>query len=67
MKILLILVIKIEANVLSTRSRLNKKIRDYVAKIITLAEQQSIRLRTLSTFLKLESDCDIKLDLSNKF
>ena len=58
---------KIEANILLTRSRLNKKTRDYIARIMTLAEQHSVRLRILSTFSKLELECNIELDLSDKF
>ena len=58
---------KIEANILLTRSRLNKKIRDYTARIMTLAEQHSIKLRILSTFSESESELDIELDLSSKF
>ena len=37
-KILFILAIKIEANVLSIKSRLNKKTRNYITRIITLTE-----------------------------
>ena len=66
-KISFILAIKIEANVLLTRSRLNRKIRAYTARIITLAEQHFIRLRILNTFLKLESELDIELHLHNQF
>ena len=60
-------VIKIEANILLTRSRLNKKIRDYAARIMTLAEQYSVKLRISSMFSELELECDIELDLSSKF
>ena len=58
---------EIKANILSTRSRLNKKIRDYTARIITLAEQYSVKSRMLYTFSKLELELDIELDLSSKF
>ena len=58
---------KIEANILLTRLRLNRKIRDYIARIMTLAEQYSIRLRISSTFSKSESELNIKLDLHSKF
>ena len=58
---------KIEVNISSTRSRLNKKIRDYTTRIMTLAEQHSVRLRTSSTFLESESEYNIELDLSSKF
>ena len=49
-KTLSISVMKIEANILLTRVRLNKKIRDYRVKIMTLEEQHSVKLRILSTF-----------------
>ena len=55
---------KIEANILSTRSRLNKKITDYTVRIMTLAEQYFVRLRI---FLESELEYDIELDLSSKF
>ena len=58
---------KIEANVLLIRSRLNRKTRDYRARIMTLAEQYSVRLRIFNTFSKSELELDIKLDLSSKF
>ena len=58
---------KIEANILLIRLRLNRKIRDYVVKIITLAEQHSVRLKISSTFLKSESELNIELDLHSKF
>ena len=43
-KTLLTSVMKIKANILSTRLRLNKKTRLYAARVMTLAEQHSIRL-----------------------
>ena len=65
-KTLSILAIKIEANILFTRSRLNKKIRDYIVKIMTLAEQYLIRLRTSSTFSESESKLNIEFNLHSK-
>ena len=58
---------KIEVNVFSIRTRLNEKIKDYIARIITLAEQYSVKLRILSTFLKSESELNIELNLHSKF
>ena len=58
---------KIKVNILSIRSRLNKKIRVYIARIITLAEQHSVRLRISSTFSKSELELNIELNLHNKF
>ena len=66
-KTLSISVMKIEANILLIKLRLNKKIRDYTARIMILAEQHSIRLRTLSTFSRSESEYNIVLNLSSKF
>ena len=53
-KILFILVIKIEANVLLTRSRLNRKTRDYTARIMTLAEQYSVT-KNIKYFFKIRT------------
>ena len=58
---------KIEANLLLIRLRLNRKTRDYISKIITLAEQYFVKLKISSTFLKSKSELDIKLNLYNKF
>ena len=58
---------KIEGNISSIRSRLNRKIRDYIAKIITSAEQYFVKLRILRIFLKLKLELDIELDLHSKF
>ena len=58
---------KIKVNILSIRSRLNKKIRVYITRIMTLTEQHSVRLRTSSTFSELELELNIELDLYNKF
>ena len=58
---------KIEANILSIKLRLNRKIRGFAARIMTLAEQHFVRLRTSSTFSELELELDIELDLYSKF